>query len=145
MNESDAIRMKADGIFFSAMEIESDEERLAFVRQSCNGDDRLLERVTRLMAALGDSEPFFSESAPVQVSADDVTQTFDGIEGLLDAAAKADGEDESGKMIGPYTLHRKIGEGGSSNVYVAEQSVPVRRRWTCWPSRSSSGGWIPAA
>ena len=37
-------------------------------------------------------------------------------------------DDEVGKQIGPYKLLKKIGEGGGGNVYLAEQSRPVRRQ-----------------
>ena len=41
---------------------------------------------------------------------------------------EAEVNEELGTVIGPYKLLQRIGEGGFGVVYMAEQSVPVRRR-----------------
>ncbi len=122
--------VRADEIFFAAMEIDSDSERAAYVEQACGDDPQLRAKVERLLSAVGESEAFFSADAPTHVTTAEIAETLDGIEGILEQAGHAfEGEDgEVGKQFGPYKLLRKIGEGGSGNVYVAEQFAPVRRQ-----------------
>ena len=128
MAEPNQAGARADIIFFAAMDLESDAARAAFIEEACEGDDLLLDQVRRLLSAVTESERFFSADAPSQLSAEEVTDTFDGIGGMLEKAGNTFEEDEEvGKQFGPYKLIRKIGEGGSGNVYVAEQSAPVRR------------------
>lgn len=129
MAELDPIQVRADEIFFSALEIEIDTERDAYIEKACASDARLRERVDRLLSAVSESERFFSEDAPTQITTADVVQTLDGLDKVLEKAGRVfeEEDEEVGKQIGPYKLLRKIGEGGSGNVYVAEQSAPVRR------------------
>ncbi|MBN2684161.1 MAG: protein kinase [Pontiellaceae bacterium] len=129
MAEQDPIRARADEIFFSALGIETDTERDAYVIKACGSDAQLREQVDRLFAAVSESEKFFSEDAPTQITTAEVVQTLDGLDKVLEKAGRVfeEEDEEVGKQIGPYKLLRKIGEGGSGNVYVAEQSAPVRR------------------
>ncbi len=121
-------RLRADEIFFSAMEIDSDSERAAYIEQACGDDPQLRAKVERLLSAVGESEAFFSTDAPTHVTTAEVAETLDGIDGILQKAGSAFEKDEEvGKQFGPYKLVRKIGEGGAGKVYVAEQSSPVRR------------------
>ncbi len=128
MNDLDQRRVRADEIFFAAVEMQSTAERTAYIEQVCGEDDRLHTHVQRLLSAVDDSENFFSVDAPTQVTTAEVAATLDGIDGILEKVGSAlDDDEEVGKQIGAYKLLRKIGEGGSGNVYVAEQSAPVRR------------------
>ena len=128
MNGVDPIKARADEIFFAAMEIDSDVERAAYIETACGDDASLHRQVQRLLSALDESESFFEEDAPTHISTLDVSETLGGIDGILARAGDAlEKDEELGKQIGSYKLIRKIGEGGSGNVYVAEQSTPVRR------------------
>ena len=127
MNDVDSTKARADEIFFAAMEIDSDVERAAYVEKVCGDDASLRRRVDRLLSALDESESFFAKDAPTHISTADVTDTLGGIDGILARAGESLEDEEAGKQVGSYKLIRKIGEGGSGNVYIAEQSAPVKR------------------
>ena len=124
----DGFQARADEIFFAAMEIDLAAARAEYIEMACGGDEPLRRQVQCLLDALDESESFFSEDAPTHISAEDVTETLGGLDGILARAGDELEEDEEvGKQIGPYTLIRKIGEGGAGKVYIAEQAAPVRR------------------
>ena len=64
---------------------------------------------------------------PPETERDDVTQTH--------AFAVA-----AGRSIGPYRLLAAPGEGGMGQVWLAEQTVRIRRQLAL---KSSKRGWIP--
>src|SRR5205809_3840633 len=97
---------KADvmSIFSEALERTSAEEREAHLREVCGDDLELRARVERLLSAHRQADGFL-EGSPAVLSGH-----------------------QPGAKIGPYKLLEEIGEGGFGVVYMAEQTLPIRRR-----------------
>lgn len=94
-------RVKA--ILADALEL-APERRSTFLRQACGGDAALRREVGSLLAAYGDTS---SLEAPVKAS-------------LAAAGAPA-------STLGPYRIVRRLGRGGTGEVFEAVQESPLRR------------------
>ena len=66
--------MSAKDIFLKAIEIDSSEERRAFVDQACDGNTKMRRRVEALLAAHDDPDSYLERPA----ARFDVTATHDG-------------------------------------------------------------------
>lgn len=120
---------QAEEIFYSTLEIESQEERTAYVEQACAGDDWVRREVERLLNTQAQSEAFFRDGSPSRISAVEISQTLADIPEFFETMDNVlPDDDEVGRQIGNYKLLQKIGEGGGGNVYLAEQEKPMRRQ-----------------
>ncbi len=100
------MKQRAEEIFAEALELDG-EERLAFLDQACDGNPKLRADIDALLEAYDASDSFLEQSAV--------------------ARPKPAFDLKSGETVGPFTLIRKLGDGGCGVVYLANQEKPVRR------------------
>jgi serine/threonine protein kinase/tetratricopeptide (TPR) repeat protein len=110
-----------ESILAAAVEVDSEEERRAFLEQACAGDAELKRRIEELIENHFRAGSFLEQPA--------VAPPATGEPPCNDPPTSDSRPDEGpGTRIGPYKLLQQIGEGGMGIVYMAEQEHPVRRR-----------------
>jgi serine/threonine protein kinase/WD40 repeat protein len=107
----ESAKPSVDEIYLSALERSSAQARSAYLDQACADDDKLRQRVERLLRAQPNVGSFLESPAP------------EFAETIVPARCE-----RTGTIIGPYKLLEEIGEGGFGVVYMADQNAPVRRR-----------------
>ena len=120
---------RVDEIYFAALAIESDQERREFVEKSCADDDALRDELNQMFALQEGADEWFHTIQPDSVSVVDLTQKLMDESAIGGERGTSSPEgDEVGKQIGNYHLIKRIGEGGGGEVYLAEQTRPMRRQ-----------------
>ena len=126
---ADGPSLLADEIMCTAIGIECEAERNRYVSETCQGNPELLLEVTDFLSVQDDAESLFKKASPTGITAAEIVNTLTDIPEFFEGRkAPLSDDDEVDKQIGHYKLLQKIGEGGVGNVYLAEQSKPVRRQ-----------------
>ena len=102
-------------LFTLALNLPAHEDRSAFLRKACGDNTRLRIELEQLLRSNDRAGKFMTGTTKA-------------------ASGKPPGErtseprhEQEGDQIGPFRLAAKIGEGGFSTVFLAEQREPVRR------------------
>jgi eukaryotic-like serine/threonine-protein kinase len=97
-------------LFIAALRLPEGDARAAFLKGAC-ADERMREQVEAMLREHEQLGSFLESPAAPPGATADYRRVSDG----------------PGAVIGPYKLLEAIGEGGMGSVWLAEQTVPVKR------------------
>lgn len=103
---------REEQIFLAAVELESADERQAFIERSCSDNSELRNRVVKRIEQHVQQDSFLDKTS----------------DSFLNQLANDNDPISAGVEIGPYKLLQKIGAGGMGVVFMAEQTEPIRRK-----------------
>ena len=120
-------------VFGRALELAEPAERTAFLDEACGGNAALRAEVEGLLSAL-DRAGGFLKRVPVaddgtkgSPSGSPATATFGSAPDAPTADFPGAKEHIGAILAGKYKLIEEIGEGGMGNVFLAQQTEPVKR------------------
>jgi eukaryotic-like serine/threonine-protein kinase len=129
-------------LFLGALERAEGPERAAYLDGACQGDLSLLAHVKELLNAHVKAGVFLTSAAETMTGRDTNLAVGDAVAPPTAATAESLGLEPAphdlappgtiaegpGSRIGPYSIIRRLGEGGMGIVFLAEQERPVRRK-----------------
>ena len=120
--------LSAKEIFTRALELPDGPAREAWLREQCKDDAALRQKIEELLAASGQHTGASPLDVMVDAFAPGETLLTSDQEEHAEPSTKTMPERLERRQIGPYKLLEQIGQGGFGTVYMAEQTVPVRRK-----------------
>src|SRR5262245_13316766 len=106
-------------LFLAALDV-APEDRAAWLERECAADACQREHLREMLAAHDAPQSLLDQPvAPLAAAS-----AHNGVSATVDEPPV---RDQPGAVIGPYKLLQEIGEGGMGTVYMAEQTVPVKR------------------